>query len=87
MALTVDEISELYRRIASVTTKYTFTAPVDHTDCAHVAAELRAALGAGWSVEVYHRQQDDVMITVWAFDGQRLYQREMLIVAAPVAKS
>ncbi len=83
MALTVDEISELYRRIASVTTKYTFTAPVDHTDCAVVHGELHTALGAGWSIEVYHRLQIDVVITVWSIDGQRVYQREMLISAAP----
>lgn len=42
--LDVARISDLYRRIASVTTLYTFTQPVATEDIAHVRGELAAAV-------------------------------------------
>lgn len=71
-------IEELYKRIAAVTTKYTFTSPVEPCDVETVQKELAAALAG--DAQVTMKLGVDVVVTV---DGKRIYQRLMLVQEPP----
>lgn len=68
----------MYETIASVTTKYKFTHPVELGDCAHVRAELLGVLPKGYGVEVSHRIKL-VQVFVWNEKKERVYAREMIV--------
>lgn len=73
----VEFVSDLYRRIAGVTTRFEFTAPVEDDDLATVRAELAAAV-PGYQVSV-DRADPHVLVEVHAPDGGRLYARSMIV--------
>jgi hypothetical protein len=72
------EIDELYRRIASVTTKYTFTAPVTVEDLSVVRDELARAVGADYRALVLPATDAFVRVDVY-LGAERVYHRMMLV--------
>lgn len=84
MTLDHEVIRDLYYRICCVTTKYTFTAPLEDADVAVVRAELEAALPAGYSVGVNPTPaRDCVGVTVGYVENgttRYLYRRMMRVV-------
>lgn len=74
-------ISELYRRIAGVTTKYDFAEPVTLEDCATVRAEIAALLPPNHRVRV-ELGPEGVEISVFEA-ARRYYHRTMIIVRNP----
>ncbi len=73
-----EAISELYGRICSVTTKYTFTHPVEDGDCETVRAELAALVPEG-SVGVNPTQRGDFVGVNVSIGGSRVYSRLMIV--------
>lgn len=73
-------VSELYRKIASVTCRFDFTAPVESADIDVVCGELVRALPKGFEVLVC-REPDarHVLVEVYWPDGARLYRRQMIV--------
>lgn len=73
----VDQVSDLYRRICSVTTLYTFTAPVDASDIATVRDALAAAVPE-CTIRVVPEYQRCVHVELLL--GERtIYQRAMIV--------
>lgn len=77
--MTDEQISDVYRRITSVTTKYTFTWPVDQADCATVRAELAAAVPEGIVGVNLASPRGDYVAVVVSIAGKRIYQRAMIV--------
>lgn len=74
-----DTISELYRRIAGVTTRYDFAAPVEDADLDHVQRELSGAIPAHYIARV-RRSADPRYVDVEVFGGgRRVYRRPMIV--------
>lgn len=72
----VARISDLYRRICTVTTAYTFTRPVDAADVATVRDELAAAVPECVVTMTMDERYVYVLITL---DAQPIYGRPMII--------
>lgn len=71
------EISDLYRRIAGVTTRFEFTAPLESSDIDTVHAELTRALPED-CVAVVESRGAIVHVEVRRA-GRRLYARDMIV--------
>ncbi len=71
----IELISNLYRRICGVTTRYTFTRPVEQADLDTVAAELRAAV-PGYAVTL--KLEGHIQVIVRWPNGTPLYARNMI---------
>jgi hypothetical protein len=76
--MTVEEIGDLYRRICAVTTKYTFTHPVDTSDIETVRAEL-AALVPEARVGVNPTERGDFVGVNVSVAGKHVYSRLMIV--------
>lgn len=74
--MTPGQISVLYRRIASVTTKYGVARPVEQADADFLADALRAAVPEQW-VQVT-ALADRLVVLVGEHAGRIRYRREIL---------
>lgn len=72
----VTRISDLYRRIASVTTLYTFTRPVTAEDVAIVRAELAAAVP---ECSTWITIEERCVVIDIALNARPIYHRSMII--------
>lgn len=77
MSARTEQISDLYRRIASVTTLYTFTRPVDAADIATVRDVLAAAVPE-CEIRIVPEQQRYVHVTIY-LDERAIYGRAMIV--------
>jgi hypothetical protein len=83
--LTVAEISDLYKRIASVTTRLEFTSPVADDDLVEFARQLRDVLPFGFVTRLTRPRVDRVGVEVLGPTGRVHYGRTMLVSEAPQA--
>lgn len=78
------DVSELYKRIASVTTRFEFTRPVESEDLAIVRQALVDALPEGFvpTVQLDLPRGERVLVEVWDTNKnpqRRVYARQMIV--------
>lgn len=76
--IAIGDVGSLYQRICSVTTKYTFTHPVEAVDVETVRGELEALL-PGLAVGVNPTERGDFVGVVVTLEGRCVYQRMMIV--------
>jgi len=77
------EISALYAKICSITTKYTFTHPVENADVETVRDELVTLL-PGCQIGVNPTERRDFVGVVVAVEGRCVYQRMLRVEGRPL---
>lgn len=77
------EVSRLYAAIAGVTTRFTFTRPVEPGDLEIVRQALAQALPAGFGVKLEDDPPTYVLILITRPNGDPVYRREMIVEDSP----
>lgn len=79
--MNVAEISDLYRRIAGVTTRFEFTHPVSGDDLEQFRDHLQTAVGDGFLAGAEMMTNGHVLVCVFTLEPwmRRCYAREMLV--------